>query len=745
MDGDDIMPDLSSKQYMRFCLLGLFCLALSAAVGANSPAGKEEKAAAQPPQPDQPARFARMIEIALPIDEAAERRVKRFTDRVLLDAEKAKARPVLVFRFDIPQGQDEFGRGSKLGACVDIARFLSSETLNAATTVAYLPKSIKGHAVLVALACDEIIMDPEATIGAAGIDEKHIDDSVRAFYREISGRRRTVPVELALAMLDPAMEVLEVETELGREFVSRDGLEELRKRRAVKSQNVISPPGEAAQFTGSDARRLGFVSYLATAPAEVARALELPPESLEEDVILAEGWRPVRIDLRKAITAESINRVQRLLEDAVRKDDANFICLWLDSPGGSPSDSLRLAEFLCDLPSNEIRTVAYIPNQALSDAAVIALACDQVVMFPRALLGGPGADELSEVEIAAVREFMQDDLAKKKSRAWSLPAALVDPNLEVYKYTRNGVEEFFCPEELDQQPHKDEWIKGARVTEPGRPLQVDGETAVAIRLADHAVESFAAFKAIYGLQDDPSLAAPGWTDYLIELLASPGVAALLLMIGGAALYAELQTPGMGLGAFIATVCFVLFFWSRFLGQTAGWLEVLLFVAGLACLAVEIFIIPGFGVFGLGGGLLVFISLVLALQRSLLPRNAYQLGQLQTSLLVVAGSGLGIFVLGYLLNIWLPRAPILNRMMLAPLSEDEQEMLSRNESLADYHNLLGREGLTVTRLNPAGKARIGEQLIDVIADGERIDAGIPIVVTEVHGSRVLVEASKRVNG
>ena len=75
------------------------------------------------------------------------------------------------------------------------------------------------------------------------------------------------------------------------------------------------------------------------------------------------------------------------------------------------------------------------------------------------------------------------------------------------------------------------------------------------------------------------LAEPGWADYLIDALAAPAVAWLLLLIGGAALYAELQAPGIGVGGFVAGVCFLLYFWSKHLDGTAGWLEVLLFAGG----------------------------------------------------------------------------------------------------------------------------------------------------------------------
>ena len=178
-----------------------------------------------------PPRVGRILSVTLPIVGDTDRVVKRFVDRALDDAEKNHYRPVLIFQFNVPPGQDQFGRGSQFGASLELARYLSSDALNAATTVAYVPRSIQGHAVLVALACDEIIMAPDATIGSAGIDEKTIEDFILTGYREIANRRRTVPVELALGMLDPSREVLEVDTEVSREFVTPDELAKLREHR----------------------------------------------------------------------------------------------------------------------------------------------------------------------------------------------------------------------------------------------------------------------------------------------------------------------------------------------------------------------------------------------------------------------------------------------------------------------------------------------------------------------------------
>ena len=548
-----------------------------------------------------------------------------------------------------------------------------------------------------------------------------------------------MPVELALGMLDPRREVLEVETDVSREFVTPEGLEELRERRTVADTKVVIPKGEPGQFTGTEARRLGFVSYLAGSRRDAARALELPPEEVEEDLSLVDKWRAVRVDLKGPIDAEKVNQAQRLIQDAIRDRGVNFICLWIDSPGGSPADSVRLAISLADFSPSKLRTVAYIPSEARSDAAMVALACDQVVMASDAVLGGPGAHELSDVEVESLRETIRTELAPAKSRSWSLPVAMIDPNLAVFQCTRLGIVEYFSEKERLEQPEPETWQQGQRVTTPGVLFQVDGTAAVDYRLANHTVESFSQFREVYGLENDPTLVEPGWADFLIQALASPGVAGLLLMIGGAAIYAELHTPGMGIGGFIAAVCFLLFFWSRFLGGTAGWLEAILFLAGVTCLVLEVFVLPGFGIFGLGGGALVVASLILASQTFILPHNEYQVNQLQTSLTIIGGASLGVVVLAVLLNRWLPRAPFFNRVMLNPMSDEEKEQLSRSESLVDFDRLLGQEGTSTTQLTPSGKARFGDELVDVIADGELIEPDTPIVVVEVHGNRVMVEA------
>lgn len=691
----------------------------------------DEKAPAQnaAEQPVAERRVGRLVRVAEPITDKVAKRVQRIVEAFITECKRNGQWPVLIFEIQ-PGGRTSFGQA------YDLARFLSSPALNGATTVAYLPKSISGHSVLVAMACEQIIMGEDAEIGKAGEFETVIEPSVRNAYVEISQRRQTIPADVALAMLDPAVELLQVETDVSREYVLRDRLEALAKEKSFDPPKVLKPKGQPGVFNGTAAWELGFAKSLASDRIGVAKALGLPREAIEEDPSLDGDWRPVRIDLKGPITAKRTDQIQKQISDQIREQDANFFCLWIDSAGGSTTDSINLANFLASLNAGEQRTVAYIPKEARGDAAFIALACDHIVMHRQAVLGGSGAEQIAPDAIPPTVRALED-IAQRKSRSPGLCAAMADPELAVFRWTRrDGLVDYFSEDEVAKLPDAKQWQKGDEVTKRGQVLQVDGDEAEQYDLA-RTVRDFQEFKGLYGLENEPKLVEPTWADVLIDALNSPGVGLLLLLIGGAALYAELQSPGIGIGGLIAALCFLMYFWIAHLGGTAGWLEVLLFVAGVVCLLLEIFVLPGFGLFGLAGGLLVIISLVLASQTFVLPRNDYQYHQLRNSLLMLTTAGIGVVVAAVCINRYLPHTPMFSRLMQAPPTPEELSLISQREALASLGHLLGHNGVTTTPLLPSGKARFDDELVDVIADGEVIDPHQTVVVVEVRGNRVLV--------
>ncbi|MFM7137407.1 MAG: NfeD family protein, partial [Planctomycetota bacterium] len=613
---------------------------------------------------------------------------------------------------------------------LDLARFLTSPRLAGVKTVAWLPEGAAGHAVLVALACDEIVMAPEAVFGPAAEAGAAVDEAMRAAYREIAARRRTLPPAVAVGMLDGGVEVLRVATDAGEEFVTRDGLQAVRDRAAVVNVEPLAPAPLA--LAGRRARELGFVSRLAGAAAELARGLGIDERRLAGDPSLEGGWKGMQVTLTGVIGPDAVARTRSRIERAV-DEDANFICLRIDSAGGVPEQSLVLANWLAGLDPARVRTVAWVPSEARGDAALVALACDDLVMRPTAVLGGEGAAVIDARRAEPLVVAWRGGVAKLRDRAWSLPLATVVPGLVVSRAEQQGTGrvEFFSAAELAERKDRDEWRPGADLG-PG-PLRLDGRRAQELGLAAHGADDFAELRRVYGLEGDIALSEPTWADELLEALASPGLAWLLLLVGMAGLYIELKTPGIGFGGFVSMVAFIIYFWSQYLHGTSGWLEVLLFLAGIICVLAEIFVLPGFGVLGLGGGLLVIASLVLASQSFVVPMNDYQVRQMQWSLLGLLGATAGVGLLAILVQRWLPATPGLRSVLLPPPPEPAFEDA---DTLAD---LVGAEGTTTSRLAPAGKARIGGEVRDVTSDGALVEPGVAVEVVAVRGSRLVVRA------
>ncbi len=691
----------------------------------NAPKGKNGR--------DGRERVGILVRVSQPMNDRLDNRIRRAVSDAIQKAKDAGRWPVIIF--EIHPGNSQFGQA------YDLASYISGPNLNGATTVAYIPETVTGHAVLVALACDDIIMSEDAQLGNAGESEKEggtIKQSERNAYVEIANSRKTVPEAVALKMLDPAIDLRLVETDVSREFVRGDQLPEIREAKSIAKEESLIPAGRPGIFSGQRARQLQFVSHLAKDREAVAKALGLPADAVEEDLALSGTIRPVRIAVKGPISAALTDQIQNLVQTQIRDHDVNLLCFWIESPGGSPNDSINLANFLVGINADERRTVAYIAAEARADAAYIALACDQIVMRPRAVLGGSGAAELPEAERETTARSVAA-IAEQKHHSPALAGAMIDGKVPVFRYTRqaDGLVDYFTEQQAAKLPDAKQWQRGPAVGEPGHVLQLTGEQAEQYGLAHAVVPDFAGLKALYGLEQDPALVEPGWADFLIDALNSPGVSIFLLLLGGAALYAELQSPGIGLGGLIAALCFLLYFWSAYLGGTAGWLEVLLFLAGIACLALEIFVLPGFGLFGLAGGLLVISSLILASQTFVLPRNDYQLHQLRNSLLTLTGAGLGVVVAVAAMRRYLPHTPMLNNMVLTPPSSEEVSRINVREALARLDHLLGRRGVAFTPLVPGGKARIDDEIVDVLTDGEFIDRGLPVEVVEVRANRVVV--------
>ena len=343
--------------------------------------------------------------------------------------------------------------------------------------------------------------------------------------------------------------------------------------------------------------------------------------------------------------------------------------------------------------------------------------------------------------VASAEISLRSSLAAKTDRSWSLLAAMIDPKIELFQYRHkeSGETRWMSPEEASDLRDAANWTQGAALHAGNEPLVLRGTEALDAGIAFQTVDGFDQLERLYGL-NQVAFVEPNWAMKLVHALASPGLATFLLMLGLVGMYIEMKTPGVGVGGVVAALAFLLFFWSKSLEGTATSLEIVMFIGGLVLMLIEIFVVPGVGVFGLTGGLMVIFSLVLASQTFTFPRSGAEMDEMRRSMSVVVGAGIGVIGLAIALRRFLPKAPLFNRLVLEPPPPEERITLSHREALADYSHLVGVTGEAMTDLRPGGRALVGGQLLDVIAEGIPLDRGTSVIVVEAHANRVLVRAA-----
>jgi membrane-bound serine protease (ClpP class) len=732
-------PEGIVRRFWRFAVgLMLITLSMLPAVGqeaaAPPPADRPLRPEAQPAAP-----AVRLVTVPLPFtgtdDDPVIDRVRGAVEQL---PQGTATRPLLILEFLAAEGTA--GEGTEFESALKLARALTGEQLSGVRTVAFLPRSVKGHAVLPVIACDEIIMAGQAEFGAAGMEEEAIGPLLRASYEEIADRRRTVPKSVALALLDRNLKLLKVQTIDGARVIMESELAELEKSTTVSAVDTLKPEGELASFTGATWRHeLGYVSHLANDRKEVAEALQIPLASLDDNPLVRGKPQAVRINLDGPITDRLVDRTLKILKDQAERDDINLIFLWIRSEGGSLDGALELAEFLTlRIDRQRVRTVAYVSDQAFGAAAVVALGADELIVEENAMLGGQGAMSLSEKDFELAIPRIRSLMAVR-DRTWSPALALAgrDEPLRMYTHVASGQKQLMGELEYNERKDRNDWSPGTDAL--AHPQGIDADAAVNYELAAHRTRHFDEVKTIYRIEGSIATARVNWALALIERLADRHVSAVLLFIGTFALFSELSSPGLGIPGFIAGVCFLLFFWANFLHGNADLLEFLLFAAGMMCILIEIFIAPGTMVFGIGGALMVVVSIVLASQTFVFPTNAYQLQQLPGSLLMVAGAAAGGLIGVVVLQRYLPHTPYLKRLILEPPVEAPRSDSAHGEWFASHEYLLGKQGVALTPLVPAGKARFGDTLVDVISEGPLVEAGSEITVIEAVGNRIRVRA------
>jgi membrane-bound serine protease (ClpP class) len=450
--------------------------------------------------------------------------------------------------------------------------------------------------------------------------------------------------------------------------------------------------------------RLAFLTLLALAALPAAQQLAAQDAPYGFDEPLASG-AVYRVEVSGMIDNGLARYLDRAIEEA-DEADAQALFVHMDTFGGllDAADQIRQSFLEAPMP-----VVVYIDRNAISAGALIAYAADRILMVPGGLIGaatvveGAGGEQAPDKYQSAMRAMMRAT-AEANDRDPRIAEAMVDETLEV---------EGISPE--------------------GQVLTLSAEEAVRFGVAEALAETEEEALALVGLSSEGEVFHSATRlERALRFFGSPVVQSILMLMMMGGLYFELQSPGVGFAGGMAAIGAALFFAPNYmLGLVESW-EIVLFGLGVVLIIVEIFVIPGFGVAGILGAILMLFSLGTALIGNVgfdFPSG----GAITQALATLASSLVLSVMLIASLGRYLPKTGPVSRLVLAgDLGSDEGYTSADTDD-----TLVGQVGVALTTLRPSGTAEIGERRVDVVSAGDFIEAGAAIEVVSARGSRVEV--------
>ncbi|MDH5589093.1 MAG: nodulation protein NfeD [Gemmatimonadota bacterium] len=401
--------------------------------------------------------------------------------------------------------------------------------------------------------------------------------------------------------------------------------------------------------------------------------------------------------------------VERGLREAGEAGAAAVI-LDIDTPGGRVDSAERIADAVAESP---VPVYAYVNTHAYSAGALISLATRRIYMRRGSVLGavtpvdGSGT-KMSEKIVSAMRAQMRA-LAEARDLDPAVAEAMVDEELA---------------------------IEG--VVEAGKLLTLTTAEAVALGYA-HEVEDLPALLRDIEISGAAvSTLEVNWAERVVRFLSNPIVAPFLLSLGFLGLIIEIKTPSFGMAGAAGLTSLALFFGSHMIVGLAGLEDLIFFAIGVVLIGVEVMVIPGFGLFGILGGLAVAGALYMSMIGSL-PTTA----DFTRAGLVLTTTILLIIVTGWaLLRSITGNSRLARSGVFLYDRTDSRDGYASSDRRSD---LVGREGTAVTDLRPSGTGLFGDERVDVVSDAEWIPAGSRIRVVSAEGYRHVVRGVASGNG
>lgn len=409
------------------------------------------------------------------------------------------------------------------------------------------------------------------------------------------------------------------------------------------------------------------------------------------------------------ISRPSQRKLDKAIEQATAQN-ADILFMELNTFGGEldAADKMRTALLECPMP-----TIVFINKNAASAGALISIACDSIYMAPGSSIGAASVvDQTGQVLPDKYQSYMRSlmrSTAEMNGRDPDIAQAMVDPDVE---------------------------IKG--VSDKGKVLTFTTSEAIKHGFCQAEAKEMDEVLEKAGIQNYNIVnQEETWIDKVISFLINPIVSGILIMfiIGG--IYFEMQAPGIGFALLVSAVAALLYFAPHYLEGLAAHWEILLFIIGLGLLLLEFFVVPGFGVTGVSGIILMAAALILSMIFNIGFDFSFSAPELfiKYMFLVIAACFAGFF-----LSLWLGKKVIsadtrYGSLALKTKMDTNEGYVAQDMNLTHY---IGKQGIASTLLRPVGKVEIDGDILDATSEVGFIEKDEPIEVTRFENAQLFVK-------
>ncbi len=416
------------------------------------------------------------------------------------------------------------------------------------------------------------------------------------------------------------------------------------------------------------------------------------------------------VEIKEEINASSAKRLSKGLKDAL-EIEADWVIIHINTYGGAvdAADSMRTA-----ILNYKIPIIAFIDNQAASAGALISIACDSIYMRRGGSIGAATVvNQTGEAMPDKYQSFMRAMMratAEVNGRDPKIAEAMVDPSI---------------------------YIEG--IIDSTKVLSFTPEEAIDNNYCEGITENISQIAAIITGSDNYIIENQKLTfmDKLLLFFLTPVVQGILLMMIVGGIYFELQSPGLGFPSVVAIIGATLYFSPLYIEGVAESWEIIIFAIGVLLILAEIFIIPGFGIAGVSGIVLMVTGLAFAMidNKLFYNRGEFDFIVLIKPISIVMLSSFISLIASIYLAGRLFKSTALPGFSLKTVLNDGDGFVGVDANLG---YLTGKEAVVISNMRPSGKVEVQGRWFEAAMDSGIANKGDIVKITRVEGGRVYCE-------